>query len=119
MFVCGTGLPETYFAAFPDYVVHEDLTPSQAPITLVVVTGDEVPAKVIAKQVARRCSASPNWKWEDVPHDDMQFLVFVPSFEDLNILDGIQVGVPTYGASMSVSAWQTSEVPHSHEIEKV
>jgi hypothetical protein len=92
MFVCGTGLPETYFAAFPDYVVHEDLTPSQAPITLMVVTGDEVPAKVIAKQVARRCSASPNWKWEDVPHDDMQFLVFVPSFEDLNILDGIRSG---------------------------
>jgi hypothetical protein len=46
-------------------------------------------------------------------------LVSVPSFEDLDRLDGIQIGVPSYGASMSVSAWLTAEVPHSHELEKV
>jgi hypothetical protein len=62
MFVCDTGLLETYFIAFPNSAVNEDLMPSPTHIALVVVTGDEVPAEVIAKQVARRCSASPNWK---------------------------------------------------------
>jgi hypothetical protein len=41
VFVCGPGLLETYFTAFPDSVIHEDLTPSQTPIALVVVSGDE------------------------------------------------------------------------------
>jgi hypothetical protein len=93
--------------------------PSQTPIALVVVSGDEVPAEVITKQVARHCSASPNWIWEAVPHADMQFLVYVPSFEDLDRLDGIHFAVPSYGASMTMSAWQTVEVPHTHLLEKV
>jgi hypothetical protein len=75
VYVCGTGLLETYFTTFPNSVVHKDLTPSQTPIALVVVSGDEVPTEVTAKQVARSCSASPNWKWEAVPHADRQFLV--------------------------------------------
>jgi hypothetical protein len=50
---------------------------------------------------------------------DMQFLDFVPSFEDLDRVDGIQVGVPSFAASMSVSAWQSAEVPPTHELEKV
>jgi hypothetical protein len=49
----------------------------------------------------------------------MQFLVSVPSFEDLDRSDDIQVAVPSFGASISVSAWQTTEVPHSFELEKV
>jgi hypothetical protein len=49
----------------------------------------------------------------------MQFLVWVPSFEDLDRLDGIQVGVPSFATSMSVSAWQSTEVPHKHDLEKV
>jgi membrane associated rhomboid family serine protease len=49
----------------------------------------------------------------------MQFLVSVPSFEDLDRSDGIQVAVPSFGASISVSAWQTTEVRHSFELEKV
>jgi hypothetical protein len=60
VYVCVTGLLETYFTTFPDSVVHEELTPSQTPIALVVVSDDEVLAEVIAKQVARCCSASPN-----------------------------------------------------------
>jgi hypothetical protein len=49
----------------------------------------------------------------------MQFLVYVPSFEDLDRLDGIHFAVPSYGASMTMSAWQTVEVPHTHLLEKV
>jgi hypothetical protein len=89
VFVSGSGLLEIYFTSFPDSVLKEDLALTQSPIALVVVTGDAVPAYVIVKQVARRCSDYPNWKWEAVPHVDMQFLVSVPLFDDL---DGIQVG---------------------------
>jgi hypothetical protein len=119
VFVSGSGLLETYFTAFPDSVVNEDLAPTQSPIALVVVTGDEVPADLIAKQVARRCSDYPNWKWEAVPHVDMQFLVSVPSFEDLDRLDGIQMGVPSFSSTISISAWRSAEVPHKAELEKV
>jgi hypothetical protein len=58
--VSGSGLLETYFTAFPDSVVSEDLAPSLSPIALMTVTGDVVPADVIAIRVARRCSDSPN-----------------------------------------------------------
>jgi hypothetical protein len=51
-------------------VVNEDLAPSQSPIALVVVTSDVVLVDVIPRQVARRCSDCPNWKWEAVPHMD-------------------------------------------------
>jgi hypothetical protein len=43
VFVCGTGLLEIYFTAFPDSVIHDDLTPSQTSIALVMVSGNEVP----------------------------------------------------------------------------
>ncbi|KAK1650172.1 hypothetical protein QYE76_067977 [Lolium multiflorum] len=100
---------------FEDSVVNEDLAPTQSPIALMEVTGDVVPADVIAKQVAHRCSDHPNWKWEAVPHIDVQFLVSVPSFDDLDRLDGIQVGVPSFSSSI----WRSAEVPHKAELEKV
>jgi hypothetical protein len=49
----------------------------------------------------------------------MQFLVSVPCFDDLNIVDGIKVVVPSFSSSISFSAWQTAEVPHKAELEKV
>jgi hypothetical protein len=100
-------------------VVNDDLAPTQTLIALVLVNGDVVPTDVIAKHVARRCSDHPNWKWEAVPHIDMQFLVSVPSFDDLDRLDGIQVGVPSFSSSISISAWRSAEVPHKAELEKV
>jgi hypothetical protein len=41
-------------------VVNEDLAPTQSHIALVVVNTDAVPADLIAKKVARRCSDYPN-----------------------------------------------------------
>jgi hypothetical protein len=41
---------ETYFTAFPDSVVNDDLAPTQSPIALVVVSGDFVPADVIVSR---------------------------------------------------------------------
>nr|XP_051201493.1 uncharacterized protein LOC127314991 [Lolium perenne] len=54
----------------------------KSPIALVVVTGDAMPADVIAK------------------------------------LDGIQVGVPSFSSSISISAWRSAEVPYKAELEK-
>ncbi|KAK1644768.1 hypothetical protein QYE76_062573 [Lolium multiflorum] len=118
-YVTGAGLLETYFTAIPDSVVNDALAPSQSPVALVVVVGDVVPADVIAKQVARRCSDRPGWKWEAVPSDELRFLISVPSFEDLDRVDGIQVAVPGFSSTMSISAWQSSEVPHKFELHKV
>jgi hypothetical protein len=51
--VLGTGALETYFTSLPDSVVDDDLVPSQSPVARIVTSGDEVPADVVAKQVAR------------------------------------------------------------------
>jgi hypothetical protein len=103
----------------PDSVVNDALAPTQSPVALVVVVGEVVPADVIAKQVARRCSDRPGWRWEAVPTDELRFLISVPSFEDLDRVDGIQVTVPGFNSTMSISAWQSSEVPHKFELHKV
>jgi hypothetical protein len=88
-------------------------------MALVVVSGDVVPANIIAKQVARCCSDRPGWKWEAIPSDEFKFLISVPSFEDLDRVDGIQVAVPGFSSTMSISAWQSAEVPHKFELHKV
>jgi hypothetical protein len=49
----------------------------------------------------------------------MQFLVSVPSFGDLDRLDGIQMGVPSFSSTICISAWRSAEVPHKAELEKV
>lgn len=118
-FVTGVCLLESYFTTFPDSVVREDLAPSQSPIVRVVISSDVVPADVIAKQVARRCSECPQWKWEALPHGDKEFLISLPSFDDVVRVDGIPIAVPSFNASISISAWQCSEVPHKLELEQV
>lgn len=118
-YVTGSGLLETFFVALPDSVVREELTPNNSPVARVLVTGDMVSADVVARQVARRCSDAPGWKWEAVSYGEKEFLISVPSFDDLNRMDGIQVGVPDSGSSISITAWQSSEVPHKVELEQV
>jgi hypothetical protein len=34
-------------------------------------------------------------------------------------VDGIEVGVPSFSSSISISAWWSDEVPHKAELEKV
>jgi hypothetical protein len=60
--VLGTGQLETYFTSLPVSVVFDDLVPSQSPVAREVISDDELPADVVAKQVARRCAVSQNWK---------------------------------------------------------
>jgi hypothetical protein len=49
----------------------------------------------------------------------MQFLALVPSVDDLDGVDCIHVGVPSFSSSVSISALRTTEVPHKAELEKV
>jgi hypothetical protein len=112
-------LSETFFTAIPDSVVREELTPSNTPVARVLVSGDVVTADVVARQVARRCSDSPGWKWEAVAYGEKEFLISVPSFDDLNRMDRIQVGVPDSTSTLSITVWQSSEVPHKAELEQV
>jgi hypothetical protein len=105
----------TYFTAPPDYVVNEDLVPAQTHVALVVVSGDLVPVDVVPKQVDRRCSDGPNWKWETVAHGDKKFLITVPTFDDLDRVGGIWVVVPGFSSTISIFASQSSEVPHKLE----
>ncbi|KAM0908010.1 hypothetical protein ACQ4PT_015726 [Festuca glaucescens] len=72
--VLWTGLLETYFTSLPDSVVDEDLVPSQSPIVRVVISSDVVPADIVAKQVARRCTDRQDWKWEAMPNGENEFL---------------------------------------------
>ncbi|XP_051179109.1 uncharacterized protein [Lolium perenne] len=118
-FVAGLGLLDSYFTSLPDSVVKDELEPSLSPIAHVVVTGDVVPADVIAKQMARRYPNKPHWKWEAIPHGANEFMISFPSFEDLDIVDGMQVGVPSFNAQMKVSAWKSKEVPHKLELHQV
>jgi hypothetical protein len=46
-------------------------------------------------------------------------LISLPSFEDLDSVDGIHVGVSSLNSDVRISAWQSSEVPHKLELEKV
>jgi hypothetical protein len=118
-FVAGVGTYETFFTTLPDSVVKDDLVPNSSPVARVVVTGEAVTTVVIQKQMARRCPAKPQWKWEAVPHGDNVFLISFPSFEDLDVVDGIQMAVPGFNSQMSVSVWKPTDVPHKFELEQV
>jgi hypothetical protein len=118
-FVTGMGQLDSFFTTLPDSVVRDDLAPCHTPVARIVVTGDAVSADVVAKQVARRCSDKPQWKWEALSNGDMEFLVSLPSFEDLDRVDGIQVGVPSSNSKLAISAWQSAEIPHKIELEQV
>jgi hypothetical protein len=85
----GTGLLETYFTLLPDSVVSDDLVPTQSPVARVVISGDDVPANVVAKYVTRRYTGCQDWKWEALPNGEKEFLISLPTFEDLDRVDGI------------------------------
>ncbi|KAK1631146.1 hypothetical protein QYE76_005461 [Lolium multiflorum] len=115
----GVGTYETFFTTLPDSVVKDDLVPNSSPVARVVVTGEAVTTVVIQKQMARRCPAKSQWKWEAVPHGDNEFLISFPSFEDLDVVDGIQMAVPGFNSQMFVSVWKPTDVPHKFELEQV
>jgi hypothetical protein len=111
------GQLESFFTTLPDLVVRDDLAPSPSPVARVVVSGGALAADVVAKQVARRCPDKHQWKWEALPNGENEFLVGLPSFEDLDRVDGIQVAVPPTSSRISIGAWWSAEIPHKIELE--
>jgi hypothetical protein len=73
-------------------------------MALVKIVCDPVPVVVIQKQIARIYPLSSQWTWEALPHGEDAFLIGFPSFEDLDRVDGIQMGVPNYEAQFTVNA---------------
>jgi hypothetical protein len=119
VYVTGAWLLDTYFTTLPNSMVNDELALKQSPVALVVVIGDVVPADAVAKKVARRCSDCLHWKWEALPPGEKKSSISVPSFDDLDKVDGIQVVVMSFSSTISISAWQSSDVPHKAKLEKV
>jgi hypothetical protein len=80
----------------PDSVFKGHLAPKCDPITKVAISGAVVPSTVIEAAMARICPLNSQWKWEAIFHDTNLFLVNFPSFQDLERVNGIQMGVPDF-----------------------
>jgi hypothetical protein len=65
-----------------------------------------VPAKVIESHMARVCPRHPQWKWEAIPHGENAFTIAIPPAEDLQRIDGMQLGVPDSKAQIVISSWK-------------
>jgi hypothetical protein len=107
----GTGNIDTLNLHLPDNVFKPHLVPSGAPTALVRVSGDSVHAKIIQAQMARVCPGHPHWKWEAIPHGENAFTIAVPSTEDLQRIDGMQLGVPASKAQITISTWKFQDIP--------
>ena len=80
-----------------------------------VVHGEAVSAATVESQVARICPV-PSWKWEALAHGANSFLLGFPSMEDLQRVDGLELGVPRQAAKLVLSQWTPEEVPHKMEL---
>jgi hypothetical protein len=58
-------------------------------------------------------------RWEALPNGEKEFLISLPSFEDLDRVDGIQVGVTYFNYNIAISKWLSSEVHHKFELQKL
>ena len=94
----------------PDSVYKPHLVPSSSPTALVRVAGVSVPASAIQSLMARMCPSSSPWEWEALPHGPDAFLIGLPSIADLQMIDGMQMGVPGVAATATVSAWKRQDV---------
>jgi hypothetical protein len=86
------------------------LAPTYSLTALVSISGDKVPAKAIQDLMKRICPLSVQWKWEAVAHGDDAFLIGFPSAEDLQRVDGFQMGVPAHKATASVIVWKAQDI---------
>jgi hypothetical protein len=107
----GTGNIDTLNLHLPDNVYKPHLVPSGAPTAMVTVSGGSVSAKVIPSQMARVCPGHSQWMWEAIPHGENAFTIDVPSAEDLQRIDGMQLGVPSSTAQITITSWKFQDIP--------
>jgi hypothetical protein len=97
-FVAGPACEESLCLRLPDSVYKSHLAPKGLPTALIKITGGSASVEVIQSVLARICLLSSKWKWEAIPHGDDAFLVSFPTIEDLQRVDGFQLGVPNSSA---------------------
>ena len=118
-FTSGYGTEETIFSQLPDSVYKPHLVPSSSPTALVKIAGDPVPAIAVQSLMSRMCPSSPSWTWEAVAHGTDAFLIGFPSVGDLQRMDGMQMGVPSYAATTTDSIWKKHDVLPMRVLEQV
>jgi hypothetical protein len=118
-YVAGSGCEEGIYLQMPACAYKAHLAPTGSPTALISITGDPVSAGAIEELLARICPLNLQWKWEAIPHGTGVFLVSFPSLQDLNRMNGIQMGIPESSSQMTVSIWQSQDIPHKKELHKV
>jgi hypothetical protein len=108
-FVAGEGTDDALLC-LPDSVHKAHLAPTCSPTALV---------KTIQDLMKMICPLNVQWKWEAVAHGDDAFLIGFPSSEDLQRVDGFQMGVPAHKATASVSVWKPQDIQHKSELKPV
>jgi hypothetical protein len=66
--------------------------------------------------MARICPLNSQWKWEAISHDANSFLVNFPSFQDLERVNGIQMGVPNFDAQFKISKWEVKDIQTKFDL---
>jgi hypothetical protein len=115
-FVTGNGTEETIFIQIPDSVFKGHLAPKCDPIAKVTISGAVVPSTAIEAEMARICPLNSQWKWEAISHDANSFLVNFPSFQDLERVNGIQMGVPNFDAQFKLIKWEVQDIQPKFDL---
>jgi hypothetical protein len=79
------------------------LVPKGMPTALIKISGGTASVEAILSVLPRICPLNSKWKWEAIPHGDDAFLVSFPTVDDLQRVDGFQLGVPNSIAQMTFS----------------
>jgi hypothetical protein len=61
--------------------------------------------------MARVCPGHSQWKWEAIPHRENAFTIDVPSADDLQRIDGMQLGVLASKAQITITSWKFQDIP--------
>jgi hypothetical protein len=85
-------------------------------VAKVTITGVVVPSTAIETVMARICPLNAQWKWEAISHDAASFLVNFPSFQDLERVNGIQMGVPDIDAQFKISKWEIQDIKRKFDL---
>jgi hypothetical protein len=109
-FVTGNGTKDTIFTQMPDSVFKGHLAPKCDPIAKVTISGCVVPSMAIEAVLARICPLNTLWRWEAISHDSNSFLVNFPTFQDLERVNGIQMGVPDFDAQFKITKWEVKDI---------
>jgi hypothetical protein len=66
--------------------------------------------------MVRICPLNVQWKWEAISHDAASFLVNFPSFQDLERVNGIQMGVLDFDAQFKISKWEIQDIKPKFDL---